>query len=125
MRKLRLKSVYYLLKEYEEYNFVNCSFDYDGYPNILLIKGNRDHIKEFELHELLSKNKLDYLLIIVSEKIEEYQLNGILENYDFAMKVDNNKYLFACSFFCDEEGRDFGNNCKIYDGDKTLLNEFC
>ncbi|MCL2129965.1 MAG: hypothetical protein FWH35_06385 [Treponema sp.] len=46
MIKLRLKCFFALPKEYDGYNFVNCSFDYNGNPNILLVKSDREALKE-------------------------------------------------------------------------------
>ena len=125
MTNLPLNVSFELPKEYKDYNFVNCSFDCDGNPNILLVKGDHEQLDEDDFPVLLSKNKLDYTLIIVSDKIEVFQLKEIFEYYDFAMKVEENKYLFACSQFHDKEGLNFGNNCRIYNKEKTILSEFC
>ena len=116
-----MKSLYDLPKKYEEYSYLNCSFDYQGNPNILFVKGDRKQLEEFELPVLLSEIKLDYLLIIVSQDIEVFQLTNIYENFDFAMKADENNFLFACSYFSDEEGWDYRKNCKIYNGTNQVI----
>ena len=125
MRKLRLKSIFELPSELKEYNFLNCSFDYNGNPNILLKKGKIKRQYELDSPIIQSDIPFDYLLVIISNGIEIFQLNNVRFNFDYAFKADDNKYLFACSYFSDNEGLDYDKNCKIYNSSSELLNEFC
>ena len=123
MRKLRLKSIFELSPEYKEYSFLNCSFDYNGNPNILLKKGGSKNADDDDLSTLNSVIPIDYLLIIISKNTEFYQLNNTYFNYNYAFKANDNKYLFACSYFNADD--DYDKNCKLYNHNKELISEFC
>jgi len=125
MRNLRLKSIFNLDNEHIGYEFVNCSFDYNGNLNILLVKGEHKNHEEDSSQTLLVKNELDYKLIILSDKTEIFEFNNTFNNFNYAFKVSIDKYLFACSHFNVEEGSDYSNNCKIYNFKNQIVNEFC
>ena len=113
MRKLRLKNIFELPHEYKEYEFLNCSFDFNGNPNILLKKGGSKNVDDDDLPTLNSVIPIDYLLIIISKNTGFYQLNNTYFNYNYAFKANDGKYLFACSYCTDDDGLDYDKNCKF------------
>lgn len=126
MKRIQLKKIFKSNQVSESVIFLNCSIDYNGKINILVVDGKYDNRSENKMFfKVTPHSPQNYKLIIVDEETKIVDFINQKMNFTEAMQITKDKYIFTCARSEFRNDSDFDRNCKVVNTSGNIINEFC